>query len=122
MLRETGKEPPLPTIAEFLDGIRLEKGLTKEEFSGIGGISSVYGFEIFRGAKSPSRDTLMSFALAFRMDVDTTQKMLKIGEKAELYPFIKRDALILYAITHGYTITEFNILAEERGILPIGNY
>jgi transcriptional regulator with XRE-family HTH domain len=122
MLRETGKEPPLPTVGEYLDVIRREKGLSKEEFFVMGGVSSVYGYEILRGAKSPSRDTLIQFALSFCMSVEETQELLKVGEKAQLYPFIKRDALIIYALTHGLSAVKFNLSAEEHGVLPIGNY
>jgi transcriptional regulator with XRE-family HTH domain len=122
MLKATDKETNLPPVGEYLDGLRLEKGLKKEEFFTLGGVSAVYGYEILRGVKTPSRDTLIQFAFAFKMSVDETNYLLKIGEKAQLYPLIKRDALIIYGLSHGLGIVKLNILAEEKGILPIGNY
>lgn len=122
MLREIGKEPALPTVGEYLDEIRKEKGIKKEEMFASVGVSAVYGYEILRNAKIPSRDTLIQFAFAFGMDVDETNFLLKIGEKAELYPLIKRDALIIFALSNGLSIVEFNISAFENGILPIGKY
>ncbi|MDR0898113.1 MAG: helix-turn-helix domain-containing protein [Oscillospiraceae bacterium] len=122
MLKATDEEPTLPPIGVYLDDLRKEKGLKKEEFFALSGVSAGYGYEIFRGVKSPSRDTLIQFAFALGLDVDQTNDLLKIGEKAQLYPKMKRDALIIYALSCSFTIIKLNILADENGILPIGNY
>jgi transcriptional regulator with XRE-family HTH domain len=122
MLREIEKASDLPNIGVYLDGIRKEKGLKKEQLFAAVGISAIFGYEILRGVKSPSRDTLIKFAFAFNMNVDETQKLLVIGEKAPLYPRLKRDALIIYALSHGFSIIKLNITADEKGILPIGSY
>jgi transcriptional regulator with XRE-family HTH domain len=122
MLRVTGKEPALPPFGEYLDRLRIEKGLKKEEFFTLGGVSTAYGYEIIRGMKSPSRDKLIRFAFVLGLDVGETQDLLKVGEKAKLYPMIKRDALIIYALSHGQSIAELNKSAEENGVTQIGNY
>lgn len=122
MLRETGKAPALPPLGDYLDGIRKAKGLKKEEFFALSGVSTVYGYEILRGVKTPSRDTLIRFAFAFNMSVDETNYLMKVGEKAELYPMLKRDSLIIYALTHGLSVVQLNISAEENEIPPIGSY
>jgi transcriptional regulator with XRE-family HTH domain len=122
MFKATKKAPALPPVGDYLDALRKERGLKKEDFFALGGVSAVYGYEILRGVKSPSRDTLIQFAFAFGMDVDAANYLLKIGEKAQLYPLVDRDALIIYALSHGLSIIELNISADENGILPIGNY
>jgi transcriptional regulator with XRE-family HTH domain len=122
MLIETKNQPALPPVGDYLDGIRREKGLKKEEFFILGGVSSAYGYEILRGKKAPSRDTLIQFAFALKMNVDQTQELLMIGEKAQLSPMQKRDALIIYAITHEISMIDLNIKAEENKIPPIGNF
>jgi transcriptional regulator with XRE-family HTH domain len=122
MLKATEEEHNLPHIGDYLDGLRREKELRKEDFFIIGGVSSTYGYEILRGAKIPSRDTLIRFALAFGLSVDETDYLLKIGGKAKLYPVLKRDALIIFGLINGMSVLELNIKAEEKGILPIGNY
>jgi transcriptional regulator with XRE-family HTH domain len=122
MLREIDKVSELPTIGAYLNEIRKEKGLKKEKLFAAVGISTVYGYEILSEKKIPSRDTLLQFAFAFKMNVDETQKLLKIGEKAQLYPKLKRDAHIIFALSNGLSMVELNILAVNTGILPIGNY
>jgi transcriptional regulator with XRE-family HTH domain len=122
MLRDTDKTPEPPSLASYLDELRKERGLKKEEFFSLSGISTAYGYEILRGAKTPSRDTLIQVAFGLHMDVEKTEELLAIGEKAGLYHLLRRDKLIIYALSHGFTAAEFNIAAEENGILPIGNY
>lgn len=122
MLKVTGTESALPSVGKHLEELLQERSLRKEEFFALSGVSVVYGYEIIRGVKSPSRDTLIQFAFALELDVDGTNKLLRIGEKAQLYPLIKRDKFIIYAISHGLDIIKLNLLAEENGFLPIGKY
>jgi transcriptional regulator with XRE-family HTH domain len=122
MLKATNNESGLPTLGEHLDRLRLEKGIKKEEFFALGGISTAYGYEILRNLKSPSRDILIQFAFILELGIDETQELLKIGTQASLYPRLKRDALIIYGLANGMNIADVNIAAKEHGILPIGNY
>jgi transcriptional regulator with XRE-family HTH domain len=122
MFSELKKASDLPTVGAYLDGIRMERGLKKEQLFTSVGISAIFGYEILRGVKSPSRDTLLQFAFAFNMSVEETQRLLSIGEKAQLYPKLMRDAHIIYALSHEFSLVEFNVSAISKGILPIGNY
>jgi hypothetical protein len=38
------------------------------------------------------------------MNFDETQKLLTVAGKSTLYPKIKRDAVIIYALMNGYDI------------------
>jgi transcriptional regulator with XRE-family HTH domain len=122
MFKATKNESALPPVGEYIDELRREKELKKETLFKLSCISTIYGHEIIRGLKNPSRDTLIQFAFALKLTVDETNRLLKIGEKAQLYPMLKRDSLIIFALSHGLNIVQFNISAEESGILPIGNY
>jgi len=91
----------LPSFSEYIKAICKRREDTVEHIIKRSGIERTYGHQIFNGTRKPSRDKVLQLALGFGMDVEETQRMLKIAEKNELYPRIKRDAMLLYCITHG---------------------
>lgn len=74
-----------------------------------------YGYQIFNGRRKPTRIILLRFAVLFELTVDETQKLLKMGQKQELYPRIRFDAAIIYGIEHHYSIEEVEDLLSEVG-------
>lgn len=122
MLRETSEETEVPTFGQYLDDLRRQKKLRKEKLFELSDVSTVYGYEILRDAKSPSRDTIIKFAFALGLNDEETQDLLKIGGKGRLYARMKRDKLIIYALTHGYTLLDMNALADDNDVPQIGKY
>lgn len=59
-----------------------------------------YFYQILKGRRAPGRDFLIKFAFLLRMNLDDTQRLLKIANRQPLYPRNKKDAAAIYAITH----------------------
>lgn len=74
-----------------------------------------YGYQVFNGRRKPIRVILLRFAIVFRLTLEETQRLLKMGEKQELYPRIRFDAAIIYGIEHRYSIEEVEDLLSEVG-------
>lgn len=74
-----------------------------------------YGYQIFNGRRKPTRIILLRFAVIFGLTMDETQRLLKIGQKQELYPRIRFDTVIIYGIEHRYSIEEVEDLLHEVG-------
>ncbi len=68
------------------------------------GIERTYGHQIFNGRRKPSRDKVIQLAFGFGMNYDEAQELLKVARKSPLYPKIKRDAVVIYALKHKLTI------------------
>lgn len=83
-------------------------------------IERTYGHQLFNGTRKPSRDKVIQLAFGFGLDVDGTQKLLKIAEKNPLYPRIKRDAAILYCINHHIGIVEAQSMLDDLGLTLLG--
>jgi hypothetical protein len=113
--------PDVPDFPEHLEQLRLEKDIRKERLFIESYISPVYGHEIFKGTKHPSRDKIIQLAFGLGLTVDETQRLLKIGNQAELYPKIKRDAVIVHAIAHNMTIVQANSLLTENQFPMLGD-
>ena len=59
-----------------------------------------YFYQILKGRRAPGRDFLIKFAFLLLMNLDDTQRLLKIANRQPLYPRNKKDAAAIYAITH----------------------
>lgn len=83
-------------------------------------IERTYGHQLFNGTRKPSRDKVIQLAFGFGLDVDGTQKLLKAAQKNPLYPRIKRDAAILYCISHHIGIVETQSMLNDMGLTLLG--
>lgn len=69
-----------------------------------------YYYEVVGGKKIPSRDKVIRLILAMHAELDDCQKTLRICGLSELYPRIRRDSIIIYAVNHKLTVYELNEL------------
>ncbi|MDD4833124.1 MAG: hypothetical protein PHC44_00090 [Lutispora sp.] len=83
-------------------------------------IERTYGHQLFNGIRKPSRDKVIQLAFGFGLDVDGTQKLLRMAQKNPLYPRIKRDAAILYCINHHIDVVEAQSILQDLGLTLLG--
>lgn len=83
-------------------------------------IERTYGHQLFNGTRKPSRDKVIQLAFGFALDVDGTQKLLKMAQKNPLYPRIKRDAAILYCISHHMNGIEVQEILHDLQLTLLG--
>ena len=85
-------------------------------------LSESYVYEIFRGEKcNPSRNKLLQIAFAMNLDLDSTQKLLKIANVGILYPRIKRDSIIIFALNKKLDFFECEDLLEKGEVEGISD-
>lgn len=105
-----------PSFSEYLSRLCEERGVRRECVIRRSGIERAYGYQLFNGTRKPSRDKVLQIALALRLGVDETQKLLQIAEKSPLYPRIKRDAAVLFCLSHGRSVLETQVLLDDLGL------
>lgn len=71
-----------------------------------------YYYEVIGGKKIPSRDKIIRLMLAMHLELEDCQKTLKLCGLSELYPRIKRDIIIIYAVVNKLTVFELNELLK----------
>lgn len=76
-------------------------------------IGYTYFYDILRGEKHPSRDTLIKLCLAMELSSDEAQNVLYTYDWAYLYPNVKRDSIILFAFHNKLNIQQTNSLLES---------
>lgn len=73
-------------------------------------LNEIYGYQIFSGKRIPSRDRLISIAFGMGLSLDEAQALLKYAGFAPLYPKQKRDSLLIWGISHQFSIYQINDL------------
>ena len=84
------------------------------------GIERTFGHQLFNGRRNPSRDKVIQLAVGFEMDYKETQKLLKVARKSALYPKIKRDAVVIYALENKLSIYDIQATLAELSLPVIG--
>ncbi len=92
------------SLSDYLNKLLEEKGLKRSKVIKDAHINETFGYQIFTGQRNASRNKVLAIALAMKLDVDETQHLLSVANVGCLYCKNRRDALILFCISHGYDL------------------
>lgn len=104
---------------DYLLKLFQDAGISKVTLAKRAETSEIYLYQIFSGARMPSRDRVLCLCFGLPATLAQTQELLRIGGMAQLYPKNKRDAIIIYGLTHGQTLPQVNelLFAESKETL-----
>ena len=107
------------SVTELLASFYKRQGLSKAELARRSCMSEVYLHQVFAGRRNPSRDKLLCLCIGMELSFDETQELLKEAAYAQLYPRIKREAVIIHGIVHHTPLEEINdrLFAEDEAAL-----
>lgn len=91
------------SLAEFLTALLAEKGLKRSDVIRAAGINATFGYQIFQGTRKPGRDSAIMLAFGLGCDLRETQRLLRLAGVSELWCKIRRDAILIFAVEHGFT-------------------
>lgn len=72
-----------------------------------------YFYQILKGRRAPGRDFLIKLAFVLKLNLDETQRLLKIANRQPLYPRVKKDAAAIYAISHKMNYEKYEELIDS---------
>jgi len=84
-------------------------------------IEKSLGYQIFKGRRRLSRENALKIALVLKLDVKETQRLLTISMNSQLYPFIPRDAAVLYYLHNGIDYMEAQEGLYDLGMSVLGD-
>jgi len=105
---------------EYISNLCIEKSIVTEQVIIKSDIERTYGHQLFNGTRTPSRDKVIQLAFGFEMGYEETQVLLKTAQKNPLYPKIKRDAVIIYALERGYNVVDVQETLNELQLPLLG--
>lgn len=95
-------------LQEAIQCIFDKKGMSKAQLAKQSGISEVYLHQLFSGRRFPSRSRLLCLCFGLGATVDEAQSLLQQARHAPLYSRDRRDAIIIFALSHHMTLFEVN--------------
>ena len=111
----------VPAFHTYISQMCSERGQKKESIIKRACIERTYGHQLFNGTRKPSRDKVIQLAIGMSLDMDETQRLLQAAEKSPLYPRIKRDAVVIYGISHRCGMIETQSMLHELGLHILGD-
>ena len=94
--------------AAILNQLFKKCGLSKAALAKRSGMSDIYLHQIFSGRRNPSRSRLLCLCIGLGASLEETQELLKLCGLAQLYPKLRRDAIIIYGLTHRLSLFSIN--------------
>lgn len=126
--KESGKKVLLetqavPACAQVLRDLLNQAGLSASAWLIAADVSKSYGYQILRGERLPGRDILLRTALSLQLSLKETQRLLTAANCGTLYPRVRRDAAIIFALNQKMSLLETEELLvslPERGLYARG--
>ena len=95
-------------VHELLNGLFRKCGISKAALAKQSGMSEVYLHQVFAGRRNPSRSRLICLCFGLSATLEETQELLKQCGLAQLYPKVRRDAIIIYGLVNGVSLFDVN--------------
>lgn len=118
-LKGNGESFVYDKIKDFLETAIEKSGYSKSNIINKSDFSYCYFYDVINGRKIPGRDKIIRLILTMHLSVDECQEALRISGRSALYPRIRRDAIILFAISNGYSIYQLSELLADAGEEPL---
>ena len=101
-----------PSAAIYMAGLLAERGMTAKEAIQALGLDRSYGYQLFNGNRRPTRSLLIRLAVLLGLDLKEADRLLQIGGKAPLYPRVREDAAVIFAIEKRLPLERLDALLE----------
>ncbi len=106
-------------IRAFFDEAIEQTGRSKADVIRRANIPRTFGYQLMDGKRHGKRDYYLALALAMSLDLTAAQRMLAVTHSGALHALIKRDAAIIFAINHGYSIEKAYDFMCELELPPL---
>lgn len=108
------------SINEFWEDAISRSGLSKSNIINKADFSYCYFYDVINGRKIPGKDKIIRLILTMHLNIDDCQEALRLSGRSSLYPRIKRDSIIIYAINKGLTVYQTSELLIKCGEDALG--
>ncbi|MCI8525482.1 MAG: helix-turn-helix domain-containing protein [Oscillospiraceae bacterium] len=95
-------------VLEQLEWMRRRSGLSKAALARKADMSEVYLYQVLASRRTASRDRLLCLCIALGASLEEVQRLLKRASCAQLYPRVRRDAIISHGLIHRRSLQEVN--------------
>lgn len=101
-------EFPSSTLAEYLQQLLEQKHLERARVVRMADLNETFGYQIFTGARNPSRNKVLQIAFAMALTLKETNRALSASGASTLNCKNRRDAIIIFCLDHGCSLQKVN--------------
>lgn len=94
------------SLPDYLYRLLEERGVKRADVIRASSLNSTVVYDIFEGKSHPGRDNAIMLAFGLRCSLIETQRLLRLAGVSELWPKVRRDAIIIWCIEQGLTREE----------------
>ncbi len=107
-VKELSNYPKAKTFPVAIFDFLQERGMTVPELSEASLLSRSFTYQICEGTRAPGRDIVLRLSVVLGLTYDEAQYLLRSAQRGALYPKVRRDAVIIYALSKHMNLTETN--------------
>lgn len=96
------------TLSEYLRQLLDEKHLERARVVRMADLNETYGYQIFTGARQPTRDKVLQIAFAMALTLKETNRALTAAGASVLTCKDRRDAIIIFCIDRSCSLQKVN--------------
>lgn len=108
-----------PVFCHFLYELMDKHQLTAKDIINRSGIERSYFYHILSGQKKPGRNIILRICLCMSATLAETNQLLRLGHQGSLYPKVRRDAALIFAIEKKFTMQQTNEFLIQEQELPL---
>ena len=101
------------SFVDYINEILLEKDLEKSDIIRDAQIPRTYAYQIFQGSKQAGQDKILQLAIAMKLNLEETNRLLTVAHHNHLYAKQQRDAILIFGISKQYSLIQINELLDE---------
>ena len=102
-------------LTDYLRRLLEERQLGVREAIRRCNLERSYGYQLFNGTRRPTRDVLMVLSLELELSGEEAGRLFAIAGRPPLYARRRRDAAVLYGLSHGLSPADVHELLLELG-------
>lgn len=91
------------TLSDYLYDLLDERGMKRADVIRRSGLNPTVVYDIFTGKSKPGRNNAIMLAFGMKCSLRETQRVLRLAGVSELWPKVRRDAIIIWCINEGMT-------------------
>lgn len=108
-----------PTFCNYLYELMEKRRLSARDMIDRTGIHRSYFYAVLAGQKIPSKNVTLRISLTMGCSLAETNQLLRLAGLSSLYPRLRADTVLIYAVEHKATPQETNEMLEKAGEEPL---
>lgn len=94
------EDPVDRQLVDYLAELLADRGIKRSQVVQESGVNGTVVYDVFSGKCKPGRDNAIMLAFGLRCSLRETQRLLRLAGVSELWPKVRRDAIIIWCIDH----------------------